>query len=144
MQLPDGYGQSKWVAEQLALEAQQRGMPIKIYRVGTISGHSSTGVANAWDLLTALIVESIRIGHCPDVKGWRAEMTPVDFVAKAVVHFSRLLSVRRACIAYRRVRAGRNEDPLQAFRRAWLSNKPAVMARLGDHVAREALSGKRR
>jgi amino acid adenylation domain-containing protein/thioester reductase-like protein len=86
--LADGYGQTKWVAEQLALEAGRRGLPIKIHRLGTVSGHSETGAANAWDLLTALIVESIRIGHYPDVKGWRAEMTPVDFVSKAILHLS--------------------------------------------------------
>ena len=86
--LADGYGQTKWVAEQLALEAGRRGLPIKIHRLGTISGHSETGAANAWDLLTAMIVESVRIGHYPDVKGWRAEMTPVDFVSKAIMHLS--------------------------------------------------------
>ncbi|SPO07174.1 probable NRPS-like enzyme [Cephalotrichum gorgonifer] len=86
--LADGYGQTKWVAEQLALEAKNRGMPIKIHRLGTISGHSETGAANAWDLLTALIVESVRIGYYPDVKGWRAEMTPVDFVSRAIMHLS--------------------------------------------------------
>ncbi|KAF2856010.1 monomodular non-ribosomal peptide synthetase [Plenodomus tracheiphilus IPT5] len=88
VKLADGYGQTKWVAEQLALEAGRRGVPIKIHRLGTISGHSETGAANAWDLLTALIVESVRIGHYPEVKGWRAEMTPVDFVSKAVIHLS--------------------------------------------------------
>ena len=86
IKLADGYGQTKWVAEQLALEAGRRGVPIKIHRLGTISGHSETGAANAWDLLTALIVESIRIGHYPDVQGWRAEMTPVDFVSKAIIY----------------------------------------------------------
>ncbi|KAF2034985.1 acetyl-CoA synthetase-like protein [Setomelanomma holmii] len=86
--LADGYGQTKWVAEQLALEAKNRGVPIKIHRLGTVSGHSETGAANAWDLLTALIVESVRIGHYPEVKGWRAEMTPVDFVSKAILHLS--------------------------------------------------------
>ncbi|KAJ9293451.1 hypothetical protein DTO271G3_7716 [Paecilomyces variotii] len=86
--LLDGYGQTKWVAEQLVLEAGRRGLPVKIHRAGTISGHSLTGAANAWDLLTALIVESIQIGHAPDVKGWRAEMTPVDFVSKAIVHLA--------------------------------------------------------
>jgi thioester reductase-like protein len=84
--IPDGYGQSKWAAEQLVLEAGRRGLPVRILRAGTISGHSTTGAANAWDLLTALWVESIRIGYHPDVEGWRAEMTPVDFVSKAIVH----------------------------------------------------------
>ncbi|KAJ5127925.1 hypothetical protein N7448_008704 [Penicillium atrosanguineum] len=86
--LADGYGQTKWVAEQLVLKAGERGLPVKIHRCGTISGHSLTGSANAWDLLTALIVESIRLGYAPDVEGWRAEMTPVDFVSKSIVHLA--------------------------------------------------------
>ncbi len=84
--ISDGYGQTKWAAEQLVYEAGRRGLPVRILRAGTISGHSATGAANAWDLLTALFVESARIGYAPDVEGWRAEMTPVDFVAKAIVH----------------------------------------------------------
>jgi amino acid adenylation domain-containing protein/thioester reductase-like protein len=93
--LADGYGQTKWVAEQLVLEAGRRGLPVKIHRAGTISGHSASGAANAWDLLTALIVESICIGHYPDVKGWRAEMTPVDFVSKAIIHLGNLTDVKQ-------------------------------------------------
>ncbi|KAF2762990.1 putative hybrid NRPS/PKS enzyme [Pseudovirgaria hyperparasitica] len=84
--LLDGYGHSKWVAEQLVVEASRRGMPVRIIRAGTISGHSTSGASNAWDLLNALFVESVRIGYFPDVPGWRAEMTPVDFVSKAIVH----------------------------------------------------------
>ncbi|KAH8703057.1 hybrid NRPS/PKS enzyme [Talaromyces proteolyticus] len=86
--LLDGYGQTKWVAEQLVLEAGRRGLPVKIHRAGTISGHSVTGATNAWDLLSALIVESIKLGFAPDVDGWRAEMTPVDFVSRSIVHLS--------------------------------------------------------
>jgi NADP-dependent 3-hydroxy acid dehydrogenase YdfG len=86
--LLDGYGQTKWVAEQLVLEASRRGLPVRILRCGTISGHSDTGAANAWDLLTALMVESIHLGKYPGVNGWRAEMTPVDFVSKAILHLS--------------------------------------------------------
>ncbi|KAK0864542.1 hypothetical protein LTS02_005924 [Friedmanniomyces endolithicus] len=86
--IPDGYGQTKWAAEQLVYEAGRRGLPVRILRAGTISGHSASGAANAWDLLTALFVESIILGYAPDVEGWRAEMTPVDFVSKAIVHLS--------------------------------------------------------
>ncbi|EER39104.1 nonribosomal peptide synthetase [Histoplasma capsulatum H143] len=93
--LLDGYGQTKWVAEQLVLEAGRRGLPVAIYRAGTISGHSTTGAGNAWDLLSALIVESIHLGYAPDVEGWRAEMTPVDFVSKAIVHLSNQIHTNR-------------------------------------------------
>ncbi|KAI1859340.1 hypothetical protein JX265_010343 [Neoarthrinium moseri] len=82
--LLDGYGQTKWVAEQLVLEAGRRGLPVRIYRPGTISGHSTLGSTNTYDLLTALIVESIQLGYAPDIKGWLAEMTPVDYVSKAI------------------------------------------------------------
>lgn len=91
--LADGYGQSKWVAEQLVHEAARRGMPAWIYRPGTISGHSATGTANGRDLLGAIINESLRIGYAPDVDGWYAEMTPVDYVSDAV---SRLATDQRA------------------------------------------------
>lgn len=86
--ISDGYGQSKWVAEQLVLEAGRRGLPVRVHRVGTISGHSKSGSANNWDLLNALIVESIHLGVAPNVTGWRCEMTPVDFVARSIVHLA--------------------------------------------------------
>lgn len=83
--LPDGYGQTKWVAEQLVYEAGRRGLPIRVYRLGTLGGDSASGATNAYDLLNALIVESIQLGHAPNVKGWRAEITPVDFVSRAIL-----------------------------------------------------------
>jgi thioester reductase-like protein len=83
--LLDGYGQTKWVAEMLVCEASRRGMPVKIYRPGTISGHSSTGSTNTYDLLNALVVESLQLGCAPSIEQWFAEMTPVDFVTDAIV-----------------------------------------------------------
>ncbi|KAI0514892.1 enterobactin synthetase component F [Xylaria bambusicola] len=83
--LLDGYGQTKWVAEQLVLAAAERGLPARIYRPGTISGHSTSGSSNTYDLLNALVVESLQLGHAPNVDGWYAEMTPADFVSKAIL-----------------------------------------------------------
>jgi amino acid adenylation domain-containing protein/thioester reductase-like protein len=82
--LADGYGQTKWVAEQLVTAAGKRGLPVRIYRPGTISGHTTLGSTNTFDLLTALFVESLQLGYAPDIEGWLAEMTPVDFVSQAV------------------------------------------------------------
>ncbi|KAE9973811.1 putative NRPS-like protein biosynthetic cluster [Venturia inaequalis] len=83
--LADGYGQTKWAAEQLVVEAGRRGLPVKILRAGTISGHSMYGSSNAWDLLTAILVEALHLGRAPQIEGWLAEMTPVDYVSKAIL-----------------------------------------------------------
>ncbi|KAJ4169698.1 hypothetical protein NW754_005846 [Fusarium falciforme] len=83
--LLDGYGQTKWVAEKLVYEAGRRGIPVRVYRPGTITGHSHSGSTNAWDLMNAILVESLQLGRAPDVDGWFLEMTPVDFVSKAIV-----------------------------------------------------------
>lgn len=82
--LLDGYGQTKWVAEKLIHEAGDRGLPVRILRPGTISGHSTSGATNAWDLLSAIIVEALHLGVAPELEDWRAEMTPVDYVSKAI------------------------------------------------------------
>ncbi|KAF4967665.1 hypothetical protein FZEAL_10506 [Fusarium zealandicum] len=83
--LLDGYGQTKWVAEKLVYEAASRGIPVRVYRPGTITGHSVSGSTNAWDLMNALLIESLQLGRAPDVDGWFLEMTPVDFVSDAIV-----------------------------------------------------------
>jgi len=84
----DGYGQSKWVAEKLVREAEVRGLPVHVYRPGNVSGHSETGASNPRDLLGGVIVESLRLGRAPEIEGWRMEMTPVDFVASAILHIA--------------------------------------------------------
>jgi amino acid adenylation domain-containing protein/thioester reductase-like protein len=84
----DGYGRSKWVAERLVREAAARGLPVCVYRPGNVSGHSESGTSNQRDLLGAVIVESLRLGCAPEVDDWRMEMTPVDFVAAAILHLA--------------------------------------------------------
>ena len=84
-QLHDGYCQTKWVAEQLVLEAAKRGLPAKVIRIGTLGGDSEQGSCNTYDLLVALMVESLHLGVAPEIEGWRMEMTPVDYVSKGVM-----------------------------------------------------------
>ena len=81
----DGYGQSKWVAEKLVWQAAERGLPVRVYRPGNVSGHSETGASNPRDLLGAIVVESLRLGVAPEIEGWRLEMTPVNFVTGAML-----------------------------------------------------------
>ena len=84
----NGYGRSKWVAEKLVHEAAGRGLPAVVYRPGNISGHSETGASNPKDFLGVVISESVRTGSAPGIEGWRVEMTPVDFVAAAILRLA--------------------------------------------------------
>lgn len=82
-----GYTQSKWVAEKVATVARHRGLPVAIYRPGIISGHSQTGAWNTDDFTSRLIKSWIELGSAPDLDG-ATDMTPVDYVSKAVVQLS--------------------------------------------------------
>jgi thioester reductase-like protein len=83
-----GYAQSKRVAEKLVTIARDRGIPTCIYRLGRVSGHSKTGVFNINDRFYRLIVGCIQIGSVPDEDAIE-DLTPVDYVSRAIVHLSR-------------------------------------------------------
>ena len=84
-----GYVQSKWVAEKLALAARERGLPVAIYRVTRIWGHSATGAGNPDDFLFRLLKGCVQLGGAPDLS-FQANLVPVDYVARALVHLSGL------------------------------------------------------
>jgi nucleoside-diphosphate-sugar epimerase len=46
-----GYNQTKWCGEQLVLQAQRKGLPAKVVRLGRIGGSSQTGAFNNDDML---------------------------------------------------------------------------------------------
>ncbi|HEU5378873.1 MAG TPA: thioester reductase domain-containing protein [Ktedonobacteraceae bacterium] len=82
------YSQSKWVAEQMVLQCRERGLPVTVYRLGTIAGHSKTGVSNLNDLLQRLLMGCIRFNKVPLINEY-FDITPVDYVSKAILHLSR-------------------------------------------------------
>jgi thioester reductase-like protein len=86
--LYSGYCQSKWVAEQTVLAARERGLPVCVYRPGIITGHSETGAWSTGDATCRVIKVTVDSGIVPDVEG-AADMTPVDYVSKALVYLSR-------------------------------------------------------
>jgi thioester reductase-like protein len=86
--LPGGYPQSKWVAEKLVLAARSRGVPVSIYRPGTVGGHSRTGDLNTKDIVWSMIMGCIQLGMAPDIEDLVLDLVPVDYVSKAIVHLS--------------------------------------------------------
>ena len=83
-----GYNQAKWVAERLVWSAVSRGLSVCIFRPGNIGHHSGTGTVNPNDFLSMIIKACARLGCAPLAPEWFFEMTPVDFLVKAITKIS--------------------------------------------------------
>jgi myxalamid-type nonribosomal peptide synthetase MxaA len=82
-----GYVQSKWVAEKLVHAARDRGLPVTVHRPGYVAGHSRTGFSNLDDLVCRFL-KSCVVGQVAPALDMEVDITPVDYVAAAVVHLS--------------------------------------------------------
>lgn len=78
--LTTGYGQSKWVAEKLIMEAGKRGLSGWSVRPSYVVGDSRTAVTNTDDFLMRLLKGCIQLGLTPDINN-TINMVPVDHVA---------------------------------------------------------------
>jgi len=80
-----GYEQSKWVAEQLVLQALERNrVSGGIMRLGMVGWHSISGVGNPNDWLYYLFAGITQLGKYPD-SGSQFEILPVNVVSKILV-----------------------------------------------------------
>jgi amino acid adenylation domain-containing protein/thioester reductase-like protein len=86
--LSTGYAQSKWAAEKLVQIAGARGIPVTVYRPGTITGHTETGACNEADFLYRFIRGCVEMGSAPDID-MTVDIMPVDYAAAALVELSR-------------------------------------------------------
>lgn len=85
--LQGGYLQTKWVAEQLIIQARDRGIPICIYRPGAITGDSQTGIANVNDFFSRMLKGCLQLGKAPTLE-LPLDLTPVDYGSQAIVQLS--------------------------------------------------------
>ncbi|MEW1654275.1 amino acid adenylation domain-containing protein [Streptomyces sp. NPDC093707] len=84
-ELPDGYAQSKWVAEELVRIAQRRGIPVTVYRPARISGATHTGACQDRDLLWQYIKGCLQAQAFPEGADESTDWIPVDYVSAAIV-----------------------------------------------------------
>ncbi|SDD31921.1 nonribosomal peptide synthetase DhbF [Paracidovorax valerianellae] len=82
--LVDGYSQSKWVADGIARQAQARGLPVAIYRLGAVTGDHDHAICNAADLIWRVAHLYADLQAIPDMD-LPLNMTPVDDVARAIL-----------------------------------------------------------
>jgi fatty acid CoA ligase FadD9 len=80
-----GYGASKWVAEALVRRAaRELELPACVHRPGLVVGHASRGIGNGDDFVHRYLAACVRYGVCLDEDAI-LDMTPVDYVARAIV-----------------------------------------------------------
>lgn len=80
----NGYPFTKWCAERMVFEAGQSGLQVFVHRAGLIGGDSRTG-ALAEDVFFHFLSDVVKLHELPDMEGDKFNITPVDWVAKAIV-----------------------------------------------------------
>ncbi|MER7167890.1 amino acid adenylation domain-containing protein [Micromonospora sp. NPDC000207] len=80
----NGYGQTKWVAENLVREAARRGLPTTMYRMAKVSWDTATGVANPVDQFSRILSACLQLGCAPEAD-YSMTLTPVDRIAAGIV-----------------------------------------------------------
>jgi thioester reductase-like protein len=81
----NGYASSKWVGEQLVQLAMRRGVPCNVYRLGLITGDTELGRYDEQQTFHRLLESCIRIGAGFEKSKYDLLITPVDYVARALV-----------------------------------------------------------
>ncbi len=61
----NGYDMSKWVAEGLTTIARERSIPVSVYRISNIAGHSDTGIMLPQHIVACLIKGCVQLGVAP-------------------------------------------------------------------------------
>ncbi|KAJ5624193.1 hypothetical protein N7510_000502 [Penicillium lagena] len=104
--LPQGYGESKYVAERICLEASRRcRIATTIYRVGQIAGPTTArGQWNQHEWLPAIIATSKALGQVPNCLGaMEVDWIPVDTLSSImgeIVNTRRANSSKNLCAVF--------------------------------------------
>ncbi|KAL5336903.1 hypothetical protein BJX70DRAFT_400243 [Aspergillus crustosus] len=83
-----GYAQSQFTAETVIWNALYNGLPIAIYRLGSVLGHSATGIMNSDDFIGRLVRTCIQNGTYPSLASHREDFVPIDFAVSSLLHIS--------------------------------------------------------
>ncbi|KAK2877027.1 Type I Iterative PKS [Arthroderma sp. PD_2] len=83
-----GYTQSKAVAETVLWNAMSNGIPITIYHLGVVLGHSVSGIGNSHDAVHRMMSSCIQVGSYPIIPKQRNQFIPVDYVVSCLLKIS--------------------------------------------------------
>ena len=132
------YALSKWIAEAHVRRAAKAGLPVAVYRPAMIAADTRRGIGNAEDYLNRYLVGCAELGLYIDREDAVIDMTPVDFVARAIatcvargrtgetLHLANVeQSMTYAALGRALVAAGVRAEPAtyEAFRAALLAKR---------------------
>ena len=87
--LTNGYAQTKWVAEKLMTKAHRLGLPVAIYRLGSMCADTQTGACNPLDLYTILLTNLLKIRCYPsEIQKIKLHTLPINFAIESIVSLS--------------------------------------------------------
>lgn len=82
-----GYGQSKWVGEQLCRFASERGLPVSVYRFDFAGGAINKGIMKETDFIVRLIEGAIEMKCIPEEE-FIFNVIPVDQLSYMILSIS--------------------------------------------------------
>lgn len=65
----NGYGESKYVAEQVVARARSLGLHATTLRIGQIAGNDTNGAWSVTDWVPSILQSSVHVGSLPDASG---------------------------------------------------------------------------
>ncbi|KYQ89825.1 hypothetical protein DLAC_09801 [Tieghemostelium lacteum] len=89
IQFSSGYNQSKLVSDELVREAANRGLPVMIFRPGTIYCHTESGIDNPLDFVGFIVKSILQTKTYPKVhsdQGGHFNLSPVNWVSDSIVN----------------------------------------------------------
>lgn len=84
-----GYTRSKWVMENMATKARDKGLPMINFRLGFVVCHGETGATALNQWWGSLMRSCIELKAFPLIMGLKDEVVTVDYVAKSIAHIGR-------------------------------------------------------
>ncbi|KAI9729084.1 MAG: putative secondary metabolism biosynthetic enzyme [Chrysothrix sp. TS-e1954] len=86
---PIGYSRSKWVAEQICLQAVTQHATLRkrlaVVRVGQLSGATDTGIWNMNEAWPTMLASAKLTGVLPDLRDQVLHLLPMDVAAKSMI-----------------------------------------------------------
>lgn len=85
----NGYGQSKWVSEQICAETSKSA---RVLRVGQVAGDTKHGIWNPAEAIPAMVQSALTVGALPKLEGGRNTLRwlPSDITAAVVTELTLL------------------------------------------------------